>query len=62
MRQRKQYRERHVYYFKCLDCGENNRQSFKRKNQRLAVCRKCRVKKVDPNQQSLFDIQSQAVV
>lgn len=62
MKQPKQWRERHLYYFKCSDCGVRNRHSFKRTNQRKGICRKCRRSKVDPNQIPLFDKTAPPVV
>lgn len=51
---KRQYKERHVYYFKCEKCGTQNRQSLKRARAKNGVCRSCKFKQVNPNQIPLF--------
>ena len=55
----RQYIERRIYYFTCSSCGHENRQTLKRRKAKQAICRKCKRNYVDPNQQSLFQFETQ---
>lgn len=50
------YKARLLYYFICKGCGRENSQSFKVRNQRVELCRKCRNRrnKIPENQMSLL--------
>lgn len=58
----KTYKERRLYYFTCEQCGKENRHSFKRKKAKMKVCKRCRKNAVDPNQQSLFEVNQSNVL
>ena len=53
---KKIYKERRLYFFKCSECGRENRQSFHRKKTKVGICRKCKRNVVDPNQGELFPL------
>ena len=49
------YKERRLYFFRCTECGKENRQTFHRRKTKLGICRKCKRLKVNPNQGKLFN-------
>jgi hypothetical protein len=49
----KDYKERHLYYFVCGNCG-HKAVSFKRTRARKGFCRNCRRFEVDKNQTAMF--------
>jgi hypothetical protein len=51
-----EYKERHVYFFRCKECGKSKRSSFKRRIARAKRCRTCRSVRPNENQQRLFDL------
>lgn len=52
----REWKERHLYYFKCSGCGRARAVSLKRARARKGLCRSCRTEpKVDPNQLPLFE-------
>lgn len=56
MKTNREWKERHIYFFKCSGCGRDRAVSFKRKRAKGKLCRSCRVgPKVDPNQLPLFE-------
>lgn len=52
------FKERHVYFFKCKNCKNDRRWSFKRRiAEKVKLCRRCRGKYPlpNPNQLSLLE-------
>ena len=54
----RQFKERHVYFFRCGKC-DRRRQSLKRSRARKGICRRCRGRQageVSENQLGLFPV------
>ncbi len=55
-RNKKIYKARLVYFFKCDNCGTSNRQTYHKGTRRDGICRTCkrRQSKISPGQEPLF--------
>lgn len=60
MKKRKEWKERHVYYFECQGPCGSRRYSFYRARANRGICRKCRKAIADKNQMKMFEGGEQA--
>ena len=54
-----QFKERRIWYFTCEKCGKAHRQSHRKKNAQVHICRKCRGVEVAENQLKIFEEQNE---
>lgn len=53
-RQKREYIERSVYFFKFGKCGRKQSRTFYKRIRTLGICRKCRKNQVNENQMTLI--------
>lgn len=54
-RQKREYIERSVYFFKCSKRGRKQSRTFYKRIRTAGICRKCRKNQVNENQLAMFE-------